>query len=278
MKRFLMIALSSLCLLSIYAQHRQVRPDWLIEIPEAGNSTYDYVVEHGVGLTEKDARDEAINYIHQYYIQALGGGIESSERGITKQSETFHIPFRKVCEYTEHQSDGTYCVYVLCQVAVKGNITPVFDDYRDCNSIDLYRDYIRKKNVTAIIASAFVPGVGQMTKRHFGEGVGTLLGEGALIGTGAAMVSLSKKQKKIMDDISGSIDYDTYMSAKNKYNAYRYTAYGLFGAAAVLYGINLWRAWSCNYRFKEMAFYPTAIPDYTAPTGFALGVGMNVNF
>ena len=81
-----------------------------------------------------------------------------------------------------------------------------------------------------------------------------------------------------MNDVSGTLTYDEYIAARNKYNTFRYTSYGLFGAAAILYGVNLWRAWACRYRFKEMAFYPTAIPMETAPAGLALGVGMNINF
>lgn len=262
----------------VFAQRPQIRPDWMLEKPAAGNGTYEYVIEHGVGLTETAALEEAIQHVHEYYIRRLGGGIISSQSGVTMQNETFSIPFKKVCEYTEKQSDGTYCVYVLCQVAMRGDIVPRFEDYRQCNSITKFKSYMHKKDVTAIVASVFLPGVGQMTKRHYGEGIGTLLGEGALIGGGVAMLTLSNKQKTIMDDASGTLTYDDYQAAKSKYNTFRYTAYGLFGAAAVVYGVNLWRAWACRYRFKEMAFYPTAIPMEREPMGLAFGVGMNINF
>ena len=277
MKRYFLLSCIVLMSVITFAQRRHVRPDWLIEKPQAGNKTYEYVVEHGVGLTESAALEEAVTHVHEYYVRRLGGRIESSQSGITRQTERYSIPIKKVCEYTEKQDDNTFCVYVLFQVAVRGNIIPQFDEYTKCNSISKYREFIKKKNAAALAASVFVPGLGQMTKRHFGEGIGTFFGEAALIGGGVAMLQLAKPQKTIMDDISGNVDYDTFMAAKNKYNAYRYTSYGLFGAAAVLYGVNLWRAWACEYKFKDTAFYPTVIPDASS-LGYAMGVGVNVTF
>lgn len=275
MKRLYIISVFLLTITTLFAQ-RNIRPDWLLEKPQDGRD-YVYVVEHGVGLDEQSAYQAAMQHVHESYTNRLGQAVVSSDKGYQKVDEVFNVPFKKVCEYTIKQTDGTYCVYVLVQVAKSGAVEPHFDDYRACNSITKYKSYMQKKNATALTASIFLPGVGQMTKRHYTEGVFTLLGEGALIGGGVAMLSLSNKQKTIMNDISGTVDYDTYMNAKSKYNTYRYTAYGLFGGAAVLYGINLWRAWACNYRFKEIAFYPTLMPE-PSPTGLALGVGMNVNF
>ena len=137
---------------------------------------------------------------------------------------------------------------------------------------------VRKVNGGALAASMFIPGLGQMLKGNYGEGSLTLIGEGALIGGGVAMLMLSNKQKTIMQDASGTLSYDDYSSAKSKYNTYRYTSYGLFGAAAILYGVNLWRAWACkDKRVRNLqSFYPMVMPEQNG--GLAFGVGMTMNF
>ena len=93
MKKILFVTVTLVLTMSLYGQRRQVRPDWLLEKPEAGNSTYEYVIEHGIGLTEAAALEEAVNRIHQNYTRRLGQGIISSQSGVTLQEETFTVPF-----------------------------------------------------------------------------------------------------------------------------------------------------------------------------------------
>ncbi len=287
MRKVLLFTLLSVIVSSVLAQHR--RPDWMFKLPDA-TGAYFYVREHGEALdSEAMARESAIKQVFRTVSHLTGVRFDQAEiekainegTGLSVQSLSMEVPIKKVCEYTRKQKDGTFVVYLLYQVATVGYYKMPAFDYYDCDRYSQYNSFIHKKNVGAIIASAFLPGVGQMYKRNYAEGVFTLLGEGALIGGGVAMLQLSDNQKKRMNDVSGNINYDSYMSAKNKYNTYRYTAYGLFGAAAVLYGINLWRAWACRYRFKEIAFYPIALPSsspYDSDTRLALGVGMNINF
>ena len=261
--------------LQLYAQ-KQIRPDWLMEKPEASNSTFRYAVITGMGDTQEEALQDAQERIYDNIIGYLGEGFNVTNKGITKKERGYNIPHHTVCTYYE-QKDDVWYAYLLCQIAINGRTTPHFDDFRSCNSHKKYRDFIKKKNAGALAASVFVPGLGQMTKRHFGEGLGTLFGEAALIGGGVTMLQLAKPYKTVMDDISGNVDYDTYMNAKNKYNTFHYVSYGFFGAAAIFYGINLWRAWACDYKFKEVALYPTVIPDASS-LGYAMGVGVNINF
>lgn len=285
MKRVILLFLMAAATISAFAQKSQRRPDWMFKMPD-DRSAYFYVREHGEPCdNELDARESAMKRVFNNVSNRTGVRIDQAELNRSIQSgssfevasRSMDIPINKVCEYTIKQSDGTYIVYMLCQVATVAYYKLPAFDYYDCDQYKQHNDFMHKKDVTAIIASAFVPGVGQMTKHHYGEGAGFLLSEAVLIGGGVTMITLSNNQKKILNDASGSIDYNTYMDAKNKYDTYRYAAYGIFGAAVVVYGVNLWRAWACKYKFKEVALYPTVIPDQSM-AGLAVGIGFNVNF
>lgn len=261
MKKFSFLVVALLATLSAWAQNRQqIRPDWLLYKPVAGNSTYEYVVEHGVGLTESAALEEAINRIHQYYTRRLGQGINSTDAGVVLQNETYNIPFRKVCEYTEKEKDGTYIVYVLCQVAVRGNVAPRFDEYTSCNSIREYKNYLQKKNITATVASAFVPGAGQMIKGHYGSGIATLSGEVLLIGGAVASYYVAQNQMGIMNsfDVSSS----SYNTAYKNYKACRTTYITCLSTAGALYVYSLIRTFTMKQKYhnRNLSLSPAFIP------------------
>ncbi len=276
MKKILFLVIIVLLSVSAFAQNRQqIRPDWLLKKPEAGNDTYEYVIEHGVGLTEKDALDEAINRVHQYYIHRLGQKIESSQEGVTAQTETYAIPFKKVCEYTEKDKDGTFTVYVLCQVAVRGNVTPVFDEYYSCNSIGEYKNFMHKKNVSAIVASIFMPGAGQMVKRHYGSGVLTLLGEVVFVGGAVGSYFYAQNQLSIMRNYDVSLT--DFNAAKKNYGICRIANIACLSAAGALYVYSLIRTGTMKYKFKNdhLSFAPVLIPT---EQGLASGACLTFKF
>lgn len=99
----------------------------------------------------------------------------------------------------------------------------------------------REANGTAL-AWSIIPGVGLMQKGHTGEGVAYLLGDVALIGGGAGMLTYANKQKNIMNDRNTTPEQ--YKAAKNNYNTARTVSYGCFGAAAALYIVNLIRSYT----------------------------------
>lgn len=272
MKKYTFLIVVMLATLSVLAQNRQqIRPDWLLYKPVAGNSTYEYVVEHGVGLTESAAHEEAITRIHQYYTRRLGQGINSTDTGVVLQNETYNIPFRKVCEYTEKEKDGTYIVYVLCQVAVRGDVVPRFDEYTSCNSIREYKNYLQKKNITATVASVFVPGAGQMIKGHYGSGVATLLGEVSLISGAVTSYYIAQNQRDIMNsfDVSSS----SYNTAYKNYKVCRTTYITCLSTAGALYVYNLIRTFTMKQKFhnRNLSFSPALIPiENSMSAGFSL--------
>lgn len=276
MKKFTILAVAMLATLSVLSQNRQqIRPDWLLYKPVAGNSTYEYVIEHGVGLTESAALEEAITRIHQYYTRRLGQGINSTDTGVVLQNETYHIPFRKVCEYTEKEKDGTCVVYVLCQVAVRGDVAPQFDEYTSCNSIREYKKYLQKKNISATVASVFVPGAGQMIKGHYGSGIAILLGELALVSGAVSAYYLAQNQLAIMQDYN--VTLDNFNAAKRKYGVCRTVNIACFSAAGALYVYNIIRTCTMKQRYnnRNLSLYPTLMPSENE---IALGATLTLNF
>lgn len=244
-------------LLIVGNSYSQSRPAWTVKLPKAVNNTYIYVCETAVGGTEKDSRNQAIARVFQTTAMRLGVPFDSQkvfdavQRGtdINVISREYNIPIYKVCEYTERVGYN-YKVYVLCQVAAAGNIMPQFDySFRGCN------DDGRYSMGTALLSSALLPGLGQMGKRHYGEGVLTLLGELALVGGGVTTHFLGKSELEKLT--LGTLSYDDYMATKTRYNQLR-TANGIFlGAAAVLYIFNIYRAAALHPNYKQ-TFYVEA--------------------
>ena len=134
---------------------------------------------------------------------------------------------------------------------------------------------VNKRNTMALVASVFVPGLGQMVKHHSVEGSLTLVCEVALLGAGVGTYFGAKKQTNTMN--SYGIDYATYQSAQKAKPIYQGVSYTCFGLAAVLYGINLWRAYTLEPKQTRYAFYPSLLPaDNT--NNYALGMGATINF
>jgi len=311
MRKFIPLILLLLAMIAgnreLYAQtKRRPLPDWVFEKPQRSNSTFYYHVEKGTGETETEARNAA--YTQAFMQVALKLGIPLNTEDISEAvasgtnvkllSQRFTIPMNVAC-YTSRRNEeiGGWNYWLLCQIPEVGYADRArFDDFNECFKFEKYEAFQKKKdeeqnkhrqdslrnvrstNGKALAASVFIPGVGQMYKANYTEGALTLAGEGILIGGGVTMLALSKQQKKIMNDASGTLSYADYTTAKNKYNAFRYTSYGFFGAAAVLYGVNLWRAWACTDKRTnhQMAFYPTLIPEQNG--NLALGLSMNINF
>lgn len=247
----------------------QSRPAWTVKLPKSQNSTYIYVCENAIAGLEKDARNQAIARVFQSTAMRIGVPFDSQKvfeavqqgTDIAIISRQYNIPIYKVCEYTERVGYN-YKVYVLCQVAAYGNVPPQFDyGFRGCNDVRQYNNWV------ALAKSAVLPGTGQMGKRHYVEGTFTLLGEVALVG--GALYTYYVGQEKLDQINGGTLDYHIYTATQAEYNKMS-TANTLFwGAAAVLYAYNLYRAFTATPRYsKSLAFAPSAIlaPDQFTPT------------
>lgn len=254
MKRKVLISLYIALSLFDMNVFSQSRPAWTVKLPKAVNNTYIYVCETAIAGLEKDARTQAIARVFRSTAMRLGVPFESDKvfeavqhgTDIAVISRQYNIPIYKVCEYTERVGYN-YKVYVLCQVATSGNVSPRFDyGFRGCN------DDHRYSTGSALLSSALLPGLGQMGKRHYGEGIVTLIGEAVLVGGAATTYFMGKKRLDEMT--SGTLSYNDYYSAKDSYETLRTTNRILWYSAAAMYVFNLFRAATLHPNYKQMVY------------------------
>lgn len=270
------ILLTLVIALMALASFAQEKPGWIYNKPTPTNSSYLYVVESATGTSELEARNQAFARVFQSTAIRLGQPINSDEINRAVQSgkdfnvisAQYNIPINKVCEYTEKNAGG-YRVYILCQAARAGNIVVDFDyEFNGCYDVRQYN------NETALLKSVFVPGLGQMGKRHITEGIITLGSEVLLLGGGLVTKLSANQQLDIMRDSNTS--YTDYMMARDNYEVLKTTNTICYAAAAAVYVFNLYRAYSLRPIYSDsFAFNPVVMPT---DNSFALGVSLTYKF
>lgn len=142
-------------------------------------------------------------------------------------------------------------------------------------------------NGTALAASFFVPGAGQMYKGEYGKGTGILISEVALVGGGVTCYFLGKKQLEIMQ--GRTVEYTAFNAAQKNYNTMRIISYSCYGAAAALYIFNLCHAYlmppSDDHKVQQrlgiegISFCPSLLPinEFSSPS-YAMGAGVQIKF
>lgn len=257
------------------ASFAQDKPGWIYNKPKPSNNTYLYVVEAASAPTEREARSQAFARLFLSTAMRLGQPINSDEINNAVQNGTsfevissqYNIPINKICEYGERNKDG-YRIYILCQVAKAGNIIVDFDyDFEGCFDVKQYR------NGPALLKSVFIPGLGQMGKRRYTEGVITLVAELACLGGVYYTYSYAEKQANIMKDVN--TNYKDYMAAKDNYNNMKKANTICWGAAAAVYAINLYRAYAAKPRYKKRSY---ALNPSVMPTNYDLAYGVSLTF
>lgn len=295
--------LSTLCAillitLSVMAQKGPVRrPDWTFEKPITNNVTFYYHVERATAQNEHEARNLALSQAFMQAAMRVGVAvdIEDINSAITQGtnlsviSERYEIPISIVCAYPEKREDGSVCYWILCQIAKRGGIIPSYEDFSDCYKFDKYhnimatingqqQEQIRKSNTRAIVASTFIPGMGQMFKKQGGAGSAFLISELILFGGGTACHFLGEEQAKIMKTTK---DYSEYKNAKNMKNTMNIAMYTAFGVGAAVHIANMVHAWYVKDKnlSKDITFIPTIIPTNEYSTSsYAVGAGVQFKF
>lgn len=254
----------------------QSRPAWTVKLPKADNNTYIYVCENAISGQEIDARNQAIARVFQSTAMRLGVPFDSqkvfeavqSGTDLTLISKQYNIPIYKVCEYTERIGTN-YKVYVLCQVATAGNVYPQFDySFNGCSDDNRY------STGTALLSSALLPGLGQIGKHHYGEGVATLVGELLLAGGATATYFMGRNELESIG--SGTLGYDEYTAAAKRYNTLRTSNQLLWGAAAALYVFNLYRAATLHPNYRQTVYVEPSV--IATPTEVLPGIGLTLKF
>ena len=276
MKRTVLLLLAAGFACVSVAQNTE-RPGWTYNTPKAGNSTYVYVVERGGGTTVNEAINNALAKVLRTTMMRIGSVVSWDEVNNALQNGTdwgtvamkYNIPVNKVCECVEQKTEKGYRVSVLCQVAKSGAVYPDFDEFTACNDTKKYSDG------AALLKSVFIPGLGQMGKNHFNEGVLTLAGEVVLVG-GAAL-SYSSAQKRLADIRDKSNSVETIEWSKLRYDVSRTINMTCLSAAGALYVFNLIRAYTMTPKYKNnnLSFTPAVMPT---KGGFSSGLTLTFNF
>jgi hypothetical protein len=309
MKKSILLLLMSALTLSVSAQMMRrpsFRPDWTFQAPMPTNGTYLFVVEQGEGNTKREALNMAIGRVLQSTANRIGVGVSTDEiyRAMATGSDyeviarNMKIPFNKVCEFAVQDTvKYTWTMYVLCQVAKAGNINVEFDPHVDCTKHEHFKELMAKyqkqeedrmaaikkaensRNATALLASTFIPGSGQMLKGHGGTGAAFLIGEIAIFGGGTACHFLGEEQVKIMK--ATGTTYADYQKAKSAKNTLDIAMWTCFGVGAAVHIGNMVHAWFVSDRHAptNLTFAPALIQtnEYMTPS-YAMGAGMQIKF
>ncbi len=262
-----------LLLVSVAAWGAKRLPPWMNELPRPGNSTYMYVREAGEGATLTEAHNQALLRVMQSTANRIGRPFDAQavDKALAGGSDyqtlssQYNIPINKVDQYDERLRDGTYRVWLLCQVAVSGNIQPQWEELRRYGEVS---------NWTSLVKSAVVPGLGQMGKGYYAEGWLTLTGELLFVGGGAYSYYTAQQQLEVMRN--ATTPYADWHAAQNKYNTFRTASYIAWGSAAVLYLFNLYRAYSMQpRRTTGLALALSVMPT---ERGFTPSLSLTLNF
>lgn len=258
--------------LGLSCQARRV-PSWMNELPKAGNSTYLYVRESGEGPSYSQALNQALARVMQSTANRIGQPFDSQKINESLQKGTgyevisrqYNIPINKVDEYAVPLKNGSYRVYVLCQVAVSGNVQPQWETLERAGE---------SSNWTSLAKSAVIPGLGQMGKGYYGEGIAMLVGEVACVGTGVATFFMAKEDLEIMKDYTTG--YADFAAARKDYNTLRTTNLIAWGATGALYVYNLVRAFTMQPKSTDrLVFEPSLL---MTPQGMAPSAGFAIHF
>lgn len=260
-KIFLLLLLVSTCLVS----QARPKPSWMTELPLPGNNTYIYVKETGQEKTPSAALNMALVHVFESTANRIGKSFDSEEAfGLlqegTKYEELvskYEVPINLVDQYTSKQKDGSYLVYVLCQVSSRKDVPPVWDRGKN---IDMNYNW-------ACLFRSIVPGVGQMSKGYTGEGIVTLTGEILLVGGAVGSYFLAQKQYEIIN--TTSFGDPSHIEAINTYNTLRNAQSFMWGAAGALYVFNFVRAFTLDPKStKNLVFTPSMMstPYTVSPT------------
>ncbi|MBP5613551.1 MAG: hypothetical protein J6X35_05360 [Bacteroidales bacterium] len=276
MKRAVLLLLAAGFACIAAAQNTE-RPGWTYNTPKAGNSTYVYVVERGGGTTVNEAINNALAKVLRTTMMRIGAVVSWDEVNNALQNGTdwgtvamkYNIPVNKVCECVEQKTEKGYRVSVLCQVAKSGAVYPDFDEFTACNDTRQYSDG------TALLKSAFIPGLGQMGKNHTYEGYITMGTEVLFLSVAIGTYFGAQKKLDILQDYN--VTFGDYFAAKQSYETYRTANIVCLSAAGALYVYNLVRAYTLipKYKKRSLSFAPAIMP---VNDGLASGVNLTFNF
>lgn len=250
LKQVISFCLMLVTVTSVFAKRE---PDWMKSLPLPSNDSYIYVREAGEGSTALNAKNMAIIHVFEQTASRFGVSFNSQRAFRDLQSgedyeiiaAQYNIPIHLVDDYAIKQADSHYLVYVLCQVVSRRTIMPIWETGVQASS---YEDF------PAMFSSMMLPGLGQIKKGRVGAGTLTLLGEVAFVGSAVTFNVLAHKQLNVMGDNVNSQNIEGFLGAYQRYNDYRTASYLSWGAAGLLYIVNIIQAYCISPKTDLPAF------------------------
>ena len=260
---------------------KELAPDWVhVQLPQRTNTTYFYqLITIEDANSRSEAEDRAERQAYQTAAKNQGIYIDASTAKVSEMEKKIFL--HMACSYKE-EKNGRFIYHFLYQISESGRTKPQYDNC-DCNSTELGRaqrkDLIVKSNTRALLASTFIPGMGQMLKKQGGTGAAFLISEIALFGGGTACYFLGEDQVKIMKSTGTS--YSDFQNAKNLKNTLDIAMFTCFGIGAAVHIANMVHAWYVRDKklVARFAFTPAIIPtnEYSTPN-YAMGAGVQIKF
>ena len=274
-------------------QSKKPRPDWAFEKPSPSPENvknFDYYIGVGYGKTLEEATNKAKADALKQAILRIGVQVSSSDLYKAEQdaeylrilTQQFEIPIRFLYDYYEPLGD-TYKMLVLCQAAVNANITPRFEVYVETfNKVGSKRLEDKQKklrsNGRALVASTFIPGMGQMLKGQGGQGAAFLVSELVVFGGGTVCHFLSEEQLKITKTTKNYAEFQNAQNMKNTLDIAMWTCFGVGAAIHIANMVHAWYVPDKNLQTK-FSFVPAIIPtnEYSM-SNYAMGAGLQITF
>lgn len=184
---------------------------------------------------------------------------------------------------TDKPIKGINDVRLLEEVTLKLLIRLGINDNEDVLSKELQNVQdnisgdINRENLKAL-AYSIIPGVGLMTKGHYIEGACYLVADVALIGGGIGALSQSNKQSDLIK--TGFLDRDQMLQAQKKRDNAKVASYCCFGAAAVVYVVNLYRSYVAKPKNKSwvMNITPEMAPRICGKSNLYMNFALTYSF
>lgn len=260
---------------------KELAPDWVhIQLPQRISTDYFYhLITIEDATSRSDAEDKAERQAYQAAAKNQGIYIDAATAKVSEMEKKIYL--KLACTYKE-EKNGKLIYYFLYQISESGKKKPRYDNC-DCFSTELgykqRKDLIYKSDTRAIVASSFIPGVGQMLKGQGGSGAAFLISEIVLFGGGTTCYFLGQNQAKIMKEKGTT--YEQYTNAKKMKNVYDIAMYTAFGIGAAVHIGNMVHAWVVKDKklAQNVAFAPAIIPtnEYSTPS-YAMGAGIQIKF
>lgn len=247
----------------------QNEPEWYSSPPKPKSNSIIYKTGFGTGFKLEEAKNKAFLDILVKAASQIGISINTQDiiRALQNGSSfeiissEYEIPINIVCEKSE-ETRTTFKYYMLAQVPI--DTREYSWSYCNCG---------HQVNRKALACSLF-PGLGQIiVKKNKPVGYAFMIGDLALIGGGVYCLLESNNQYDISQNPNYTSNYR--QDAYDNYKMLDTSSKILFGAAAVVYVINLYTAYKMPKKTNGFALTPKLIPENN---DLAFGVGISYNF